>query len=1097
MSKLELNNRQNVNRLDGATAITSGYNSSHVIGRLNSKYRLERYSLKTSEPISNISFDLKNKENLNFFNYDLGGQGLYGTVKVFLSEKEDMSDWANFSPIEDHNRTAKLEFVVENGIRTSLQGNLDLSKEPLQKDKTYYLFFYTENTSSTWGGIYWTNNSSYSDENPINNSTYSSYGQCGAPTEFNFDGDILSSGFTVRWEGATPGINNDLKGYTLTLQVDEVVTEVELESTASSYTIESETHEFNGKEITLTIQAIGEHGELYDSEVKQISGRANCRPVLEVTPSYKEDGVYVSAGEAMTVEFQLSAQDNDDDEIKYFYSTGTHETKTEIRENPLALSISKTTSLIIYAFDGKEYDRYETTIKVYSLDWNVAKVIETSYSRGGEKCVTELSYKFSQQDKVRAKINFLEKEQIVETKNGLLNLDFVSICGLPKERTDYEVTFVPIADNGAEIQGAKMPTYSGVLFPIPSTEDCSVFDDENEKISDSNLFGDLLKIKIPVFNPRTIEYDIDIFLGEEKQILIQKDYRIVHDKNKRTDYYIIQAVFGDTKAIDSPKELRVDLFDSKNSYQFYFGEYSQVAPFEFENLVLNTNDSVCIYDMYANETPIQLSMGWLQERYQKSGIDTEEADWIVCTISNLTDDILNIGWGITAEKGTGKPPYPDPSTMYLSLSHFTTEKVKELLGGDDTKCVGKKRIKISLIVKNVYGKQSQIDREIIIDFDKKMQFKKHGEYPWFSLHYENSSDPIINLASSNDKYYNFGIIEGMQIRASFQATYWGNREYSLCLAFNDQVFYTTKLARFNALGEYWLNSKETSKRVGGIIFSPSSSNEEENKLTLYAISETGEVISDIISETISLPIFSLSQTTYTLTRVGHDNGKLSATIARSNSQFKDLDVTTQINGNLNINNSELAFDGNLDKDTLSFEIEDSGIEIDGVALAQCSLKEKNTLKFRYNGEEYSYSIERDDIQTNKISLYSSTPTVSYRKNRVGINTNNMDNNEGIIKDSVFYVARSSEARYVTFKIYDGENNIDRELTIDLFCGAINNAILNGGSWDGAPNENIPSYPGEAPSGLAAIAYSGDIADLEQKTGEVITFFGGSAPIQKI
>jgi hypothetical protein len=100
-------------------------------------------------------------------------------------------------------------------------------------------------------------------------------------------------------------------------------------------------------------------------------------------------------------------------------------------------------------------------------------------------------------------------------------------------------------------------------------------------------------------------------------------------------------------------------------------------------------------------------------------------------------------------------------------------------------------------------------------------------------------------------------------------------------------------------------------------------------------------------------------------------------------------------------------------------------------------------------------------------MYKASPTLSYRKNKVGINYNFPSGNS--LTEPSFVVGSHEGAQYIYF--YHPDNTI----AIDLETGSIDSSILDCGSWSGVQG-GFASFK----SDLADIAYSGDIADLHQR-----------------
>ena len=118
------------------------------------------------------------------------------------------------------------------------------------------------------------------------------------------------------------------------------------------------------------------------------------------------------------------------------------------------------------------------------------------------------------------------------------------------------------------------------------------------------------------------------------------------------------------------------------------------------------------------------------------------------------------------------------------------------------------------------------------------------------------------------------------------------------------------------------------------------------------------------------------------------------------------------------------------------------------------------------------------------TVYNLLPTVSYRQNHLGINTLSPSER----RDSIVYIGTYGERNTIYFV---GENNQQR--IVNISTGAISNFVLDGGSWDGTPGGIIPGGgSGDVPSGLARIAYTGEVVDLEQDRTDIIIISGGSS-----
>lgn len=123
-----------------------------------------------------------------------------------------------------------------------------------------------------------------------------------------------------------------------------------------------------------------------------------------------------------------------------------------------------------------------------------------------------------------------------------------------------------------------------------------------------------------------------------------------------------------------------------------------------------------------------------------------------------------------------------------------------------------------------------------------------------------------------------------------------------------------------------------------------------------------------------------------------------------------------------------------------------------------------------------------------LAVYNMLPTVAYRQNYIGINTNNPSYNGN----------QKLPNTAVTISGYNNNQKVylvsgSHTSFIDLLSGSMFGFIVDGGSWDETSGEI--TIPGNTtiPLGLANIAYTGEIGDLEQERQDNIIFSGGGAP----
>ena len=152
---------------------------------------------------------------------------------------------------------------------------------------------------------------------------------------------------------------------------------------------------------------------------------------------------------------------------------------------------------------------------------------------------------------------------------------------------------------------------------------------------------------------------------------------------------------------------------------------------------------------------------------------------------------------------------------------------------------------------------------------------------------------------------------------------------------------------------------------------------------------------------------------------------------------------------------------------------------------------KTTLQATTNNTEKTsgFKTERTTQDNNYVYIvcYNLLPTVAYRQNYIGINTNNPSRNG----------TKDLDNPALTISAYNQQHMIhlvssNHAASINLQNGSQAGFIIDCGSWDGTPGGVVPSDP-QTPTGLARIAYTGEMEDLEQNSDTIIIFSGGSAP----
>lgn len=279
-------------------------------------------------------------------------------------------------------------------------------------------------------------------------------------------------------------------------------------------------------------------------------------------------------------------------------------------------------------------------------------------------------------------------------------------------------------------------------------------------------------------------------------------------------------------------------------------------------------------------------------------------------------------------------------------------------------------------------------------------------------------------------------------------------------------------------GNYGFNTKVNLKTYSLSVIIPAILKTEECKLRLVVETEGNKVIFDLGENNFKLKRFTTPLIQFT--DVVYQNNKIIGhyEIIDWGLDPEDGHFSFKIQGK--IRESGNVYEGSSEGvDIVSFNYAFGGKQ-DVIYIAPI-------LQVSWGDGEYS--IQKKTIEDIYMVCYNITPTVSYRQNHIGINTNQIDETE--YQKAVAIISQYKDRGVIYFSgINDGSNLFS---TLDLTTMGLSGFVVDCGSWDDTPGGVIPGGgSGSVPTGLAAIAYSGEIGDLEQEREDIIIFTGGSA-----
>lgn len=1003
---------------------------SQVIGRADNQYRIERYEFKVNTIITKLHLEFTDTPSGYIFTHGGGNDKRGQGIGFYITTDPLMQDW-NFHPNNSSPRSGKLEF--QDGAYNTLKGDLDLSNNPLKKDTKYYLFLYTYNVQSAWGYMWWSSSQSYNTMPNASNCAYESYTAPSVPANFGFkypvDGKQLvkSTGFTVEWDVAQDGVNNPVTGYQLFLNGESLKIVEGKDATSYSYEFTKE-QDFQGEDITVSIRTIAREKIAEYSELESIMGRVNTRPSMpDIFKNYSGNGVYMQGNITLT----LVGQDLEDtaEELTYWRKNDAGEWE-EVKDGTFNSSINQATTYCFKTKDsvGDYSNEKEFTIECYTETLSITEGKSVKY---GDK--TDVLTVSANQDCLAVAVfgaPQLNKYKLIKGKTK--DIECVKDFGLGAEA---EIYFYPLDSTGTPLTTGKDFPIKTISTPLmPTKEEIEVFDSFNGKNIINNLkelnfyhcFFQEVYLKIPKFDSRIKTQDLFIsFVQKDTTIQKAAEY-----EDAKGNFFYLKATFDIAKTSDTGK-LKINL-GGYESIELD-DDYNRIIEFPFKNLKGNYTNTPVIYQ---NDIAVEFARN----------IDTD-----LLKVYGLSNPVFKMD--ITCETGN---VYGLTTTLAESekSSYICTYSLSEgLLSGlniDATDYFGEKLFLLIMHVKNKYGHISTNYCEQVYDFEKS------AEISGISLEYQKNSNNDNSWASPSSAD-SFKYIEGMPIKISYTIKRWSatptgieiraNKSGELLKSFEDNSGNSFKGTTTLKVYEFNLSKITGSSSLWNLYL---------NGQSCLGQSFGTLPINDKI---VTLGGFWYNDGLYTL---------------QSDYSINREDKDTTLAHYLVIDKEEYELSKDSELEPLKFSFKSEQESRPDPMSNQDSLI--GQLRIKETASAAGYSITKS-WDSNTVVIYNIVPTISYRKNRVGINTSNPE-----ADNSILYVARAGDGHNITFKVVDDEgnsNNIVIDLKTGNFTGTgglLSSFIIDCGSWDDTPSGPIPSVPG-APSGLARIAYTGLISDL--------------------
>lgn len=1026
----------------------------HLIGRADGRYRMARYTFEATNPLTSIFLKFTDDPNGAIFSQYGGVDKRASGFGFYITKDSLMKDWKGFNPANPIEGSGELKF--SDNTYSVLTGEMNFSKNPLEAG-TYYLFIYGYQTPSTgWGCTIWApeiNDVIYYPN--TNDCTYESYTAPTAPVNFAFTYPVegkqllLSTGFTVTWdEEETVGINNPTKGYELFLNESKIAmikkaedsTLDETERLHYSYTYEFE-EDYQGKEISVSIRTIATVKIAEYSELESITGSVNTRPSMPniSKKNYSGNGVYISGNIELTLEGQDSEDSGDSAEKLIYwreYSENGEVKQEKVIGGTFKSSIDQTVTYYFKTEDSLgEYSEVREFIVNCYPKLTADEVNSTRYNGKTERLNLEVN------GKCRAKTT-VGKDLILS--KGISSINCVDTFGLGKNVT---MTFYPLDSDGIDLgMGTNAPESLTIDTPeLPSLKNVEVYDSwEGENIinsSDYPCFFKRIRLKIPRFDSRVEDKPIQIIFNEKP---VSASRIIVGD------YFYLNGEF-DIAANTTKKPLSIKLSEYD---EISLGDYNRIVEFPFTNLKTGYGGMPIIYD---NGAQVKFARNTQVELEQWYGIKLPEE-------KTIPEFAMSVSYALTnADKTTETNIVSldmnwSDSTIdtYAGTKDFSGDILKDL-GISNTAYFGQKNLTFNLSITNAYGHTKTAS--LIQTYD----FEKSAEISVISLEYQKNSNNDKSWASPSSAD-SFKYIEGMPIKISYTIKRWSatptnievrtKLDGELLKSFEDNSGNSFKGTTTTKAYEFNLSKITNSPSLWQLYLNEHKCIDE----SFYTL--------PINDKIVTLGGFQYNDGLYTL---------------QSDYSISSNDNDTTLAHYLFIDGKEYELSKDDESGLLKFSFKTDQESRPDPMSNQDSLIGQLRIKETASAADYSITKTWD---SNTVVIYNIVPTVSYRKNHLGINTLSPSAHN----DSIVYIGSYEKRNKIYFVSSENQSRI-----IDIESGGINGFVVDCGSWTGIPGGLVPTNP-DLPVGLATIAYTGDIKDLEQKTETVIILSGGSSKI---
>lgn len=263
--------------------------------------------------------------------------------------------------------TGKEDYVTAAGnvtgshlLNKGQDNDLDFSSSPLAANTTYYITFFPGITREEGWGLYYIGDPGNENWFTIH-ATENMHTSCTPPTSVTLDNSILvpEGTTTLRWDGASAGNGLTISSYDIYRSTSPRGTYTKIGSTlngsTTSYQVSAPTRRGQSYYYKIVTKA---NITDYDSGLSRASAglKANTlpgAPTIDVSPS---SCIIPSTGGTVTFTVTPGA-DSDGQSLTLYYSTNAGQTKSSF-SSPLSLTLTQSATYYFYTYDGLEFSTY-------------------------------------------------------------------------------------------------------------------------------------------------------------------------------------------------------------------------------------------------------------------------------------------------------------------------------------------------------------------------------------------------------------------------------------------------------------------------------------------------------------------------------------------------------------------------------------------------------------------------------------------------------------------------------------------------------------------------------------------------------------------